>query len=122
LSQQHGNGPFVFLREIFGVGCSAFRAEEAAADIRTCFVDTAAPFFQEFAAIVDFQFMRPIERKLQAPGSQPLKLFILIPTDLNGSKGAAAEASALPTSIITISGCVKKNSVVSFHSEGREEH
>ena len=102
--------------------CSAIQAEEASADIRPCFVDAAAPFYQKFAAIVDFQFMRPKERKLQASGSQSLKLFVLVPTDFNAGKRAAADTAALLTSSITISGCIKKNSVVSFLSEGREEH
>jgi hypothetical protein len=104
------------------VGCSAIRAEEATTDIRTYFVDAAAPFHQKFAALVDFQFMRSKERKLQASGSQSLKLFVLVPTDFNAGKRAAADTAALLTSIITISGCIKKNSVVSFLSEGREEH
>jgi len=66
--------------------------------------------------------MRSKERKLQAFGSQALKPFVLIPTDFDGGKRAAADAAALLTSIITISGCIEKNSVVSFLSEGREEH
>jgi hypothetical protein len=110
------------LREIFGVGCSAIRAEETPTDIRPSFVDAAAPFFQEFTTVVYLQFMRSIERKLQASGSQPLKPFVLIPADFNAGKRAAADDAALPTSIITIFGCIKKNSVVSFLSEGREEH
>jgi len=110
------------LREPFGVGCSTIRAEETPTDIGPGFVDAAAPLHQKFTAAVDLQFMRSVERELQAPGSQPLKPFVLIPTDLNGGKGPAADAAALLTTIIAISGRIEKNSAVSFFSEGREEH
>jgi hypothetical protein len=106
----------------FSVTNSSIRTEKAPADIRPCFVDAAAPFCQKFTAVVDLKLMRPVERQLQASGPQFLKAFVLVPIDIDGGKRAAADTAALPAAIITISGCIKKNSVVSFLSGGREEH
>jgi hypothetical protein len=103
-------------------GCSGVGTVEAAADIRPCFVNAATPPDQKFTPTVDLQLMRPEERQLQAPGSQTLKPLVLVPADLNGGKRAAADAAAVPAAIITIPGCVEKDSMIFFLSEGREEH
>jgi hypothetical protein len=105
------------LHKISGVDYSGIRAEEPAADVRPCFVDAAAPLYKKFASIVYLQFMRSIERQLQAFGPQLLKLLVLVPADLYGCKRAAAGTAALLTAIITIPRRVEKDSVKSFLSE-----
>jgi hypothetical protein len=47
---------------------------------------------------------------------------VLVPIDIDSGKRTAADTAAFPAAIIAISGCIKKNSVVSFLSGGREEH
>ena len=51
-------------------GNSDFGTEESSADVRPCLIDAAAPLQQEFAAIVDCEFVRSVEGKLQTSGSQ----------------------------------------------------
>jgi hypothetical protein len=101
---------------------STVRAEETPADIRALFVNAAAPVRQELAAVIDLKLMGPEKRQLQAIGPQGMEPAIFLPADFDGGKGAAADAAAVATAVIAISGCIKKNSVVSFLSEGREEH
>jgi hypothetical protein len=101
---------------------SDFGTEESSADVGPCLIDAAAPLQQEFAAIVDCQFVWSVEGKLQASGSQFLEPLVLFPTDIYSSKPAAADTAALQTAIVAIKRCIKKNSVVSFFPEGREEH
>jgi hypothetical protein len=101
---------------------SAVRAGKAPADIRALFVNAAAAVRQKFTAVIDLKLMRPEERQLQAIGPQLPEPFVLVPAYLDGGKGAAADPTAVTAAVITISGCIKKNSVVSFLSGGREEH
>jgi hypothetical protein len=92
-------------------------AGEAPADIRAFFVDAAAPPHQEFAAVIDFQAVPAVERDLQTTGPQGLEAFILFPADLDRSKGAAAGSAAFTAAIISILGCVEKDSVELFLRE-----
>jgi hypothetical protein len=103
-------------------GISCIGTEEPPADIRPRFVDGAAPIRQKFASVVDLQFVRTVKRQLQPPGTQTMKPPVLVPADLDGGKRAAAGATAFLTAIVVVTGCIEKESVVSFLSEGREEH
>ena len=70
-------------------------ADETAADFRPLLVDTALAVMEEFAAVLDDQFVGAVQGKMKPIGAESRQPLIFLPGEIDIREGAATKRVAL---------------------------